>query len=132
MKVTGTPMRRARSRGSARTAAGLDGRFDVEVFAMEGCGSAVSFCPNTGRVRRARLDEGQPESVREGAIGTAGPDVAAPARVEPVALDHHDAEPGQRLAAPAHGRAVAVRAPGVVDLEPEQLVRPREDGLDLV
>src|SRR6476646_249562 len=119
MKVTGTPMRRAasrvsrsnvssagvsrrpvrataaRRRGSARTAAGLDGRFDVEVFAMEGCGSAVSFCPNTGRVRRARLDEGQPESVREGAIGTAGPDVAAPARVEPVALDHHDAEPGQ-------------------------------------
>ena len=42
-------------------------------------------------------------------------------------LDEDDGEPGQRLPAPAHRRPVAMRAPGVVDLEPDyQLVAVSE------
>ena len=92
--------------------------------------SARAILAGAERIRG--VAEGEAQSAREGAVAGVAPDVDTARGIETMALDQDDAEPGQRLAAPADGRAVAVRAPGVIDLEPEQLVRPREDGLDLV
>src|SRR5260221_10138233 len=75
---------------------------------------------------------GEAESAGECAIGRVASHVDAARGIQPVPLDQDHAEPRQWLSAPAHGRAFAVWAPGVLDLETEQFVRPCEDGLDLV
>src|SRR6185295_16417417 len=67
----------------------------------------------------------------EGLVAGVVPHVDAARRIEAMALDEDDAEAGQRLAAPAHGRPVAVRAVHAVDPSAEQLVGPGEDRVDL-
>src|SRR6185503_533745 len=72
------------------------------------------------------------ESARECAVAGLAADVEAARGIKVMALDEDHSQPGQRLAAPAHGGPVSVRAPFAFDLRAEQLVRPPEDGLDLV
>src|SRR6185503_10787399 len=72
---------------------------------------------------------GESESAREVAVAGVASQVDTLRGIETVPLDEDDAEPGQGLTAPAHGRSVSVRAPGVVHLEPEKRMRGREDRL---
>src|SRR5437870_12763913 len=64
------------------------------------------------------------ESAGERAIAGVASDGDAARGIQAVPLDQDHAEPRQGLSAPAHGRAVAVWAPDVLDLEAEQFVRP--------
>src|SRR5258707_7507030 len=60
----------------------------------------------------------------ERVIGGIAPHIDAPRGIQPMALDERHPETGERLTAPAHGRTVSVRAPGVLDLEAKQFMRP--------
>src|ERR1051325_2011287 len=73
-----------------------------------------------------RLAEPESEDPCERPVGGAAADEEAARGIEAMPLHEHHAEAGQGLAAPADGRAVAVRAPRVLDAAPEELVRARE------
>src|SRR5262249_54716737 len=49
-----------------------------------------------------------------------------------MATDELDAEPGERLATPAHRRPAAVRAVPDVNRDAQQFLHPREGGVDLI
>jgi len=57
-----------------------------------------------------RLGVLEPEPPRERAVLRTGADVNALRQIQPMAVHEHDAEPWQRLAAPAARRAGGVRA----------------------
>ena len=64
-------------------------------------------------------------------MGFCGSMIASP-RVEPVAVNEHDAESRQGLPAPAHRRTSGVRAVLDLDRDAEQLLHPRETSANLV
>src|SRR5713101_3795164 len=68
---------------------------------------------------------GEAHRPRERLVRGVGADVHAARGKEPMPRDEHHAQARDRLAAPAHGRTAAMRAPLVLDLEAQQLVRAR-------
>src|SRR5688572_454664 len=103
--------------------------------ARRGWPATQRSAPSSTRTR-TQLGRGgskdEAERARVRLVDGVPPDMDAAGGIEAMALDHHDPQAGERLAAPAHRRAVAVWAVRPVDRRPERFAHAREGGRDVV